>query len=139
MLRNTADCRENYRRFVERVVASGEAWFLAGDSGPAFCESNEREDGSVILLFSDSAYARRVQTQSIPDHQPERLDLFDLLYRWLPGMTQDRVLAGPNWTGDLVGLEIDPKELRNELEKNLNVEQRAKLAEQYRRAKEIEG
>ena len=54
-------------------------------------------------------------------------------------MTQDRVLAGPNWTGDLVGLEIDPKELRNELEKNLNAEQRAGLAKQYRRAKEIEG
>ena len=60
MLRNTADGQENYRRFVERVVASGEAWFLSGDSGPAFCESNEREDGNVILLFSDSAYARRV-------------------------------------------------------------------------------
>src|SRR4051812_12008073 len=112
MLRDAATCQENYKRFIERVVASGEAWILSGESGAAFCESNERDDTNVILFFSDLPYARRVQKQSIPGHEAQRLDLFDLLYRWLPGMLQDRVLAGPNWTGDLVGLEIPPPELR---------------------------
>src|ERR1044071_10484914 len=133
MLRDAATCQENYRRFVQRVVASGEAWVLSSESGPAFCESNEQDDTNVILFFSDSAYAKRVQKQSIPGHQLEGLDLFNLLYRWLPGMKQDGVLAGPNWTGDLVGLEIAPDELRAELEKEMSQEQRAEFSERFRR------
>jgi len=132
MLRDAATCQENYRRFVQRVVASGEAWVLSSEAGPAFCESNEQDDTNVILFFSDSAYAKRVQKQSIPGDQLERLDLFNLLYRWLPGMKQDGVLAGTNWTGDLVGLEIAPEELRAELEKQLSQEQRAEFVERFR-------
>src|ERR1043166_6278399 len=109
MLRDAATCQENYQRFVQRVVVSGEAWVLSSESGAAFCESNEQDDTDVILFFSDSAYAKRVQKQSIPGQDVERVDLFDLLYRWLPGMKQDGVLAGPHWTGGLVGLEIEPE------------------------------
>ena len=137
MLRDAATCRENYKRFIERVAAAGEAWILAGESGAAFCESNKRECADVVLLFSDAAYAQRA-IQSVPEHKPERLSLFNLLYRWLPGMNQDGVLAGPNWTGDLVGLEIKPLELRKELEKQLSPEQRASLSEQFKKAKEAE-
>ena|ERR1044071_536435 len=133
MLRDAATCQENYQRFVQRVVASGEAWVLSGESGPAFCEANEQDDTNVILFFSDSPYARRVRTQSMPGHKPERLDLFDLLYRWLPGMSQDGVLAGPNWTGDLVGLEIAPAQLRAQLQKEMSEEQRAEFSERFRR------
>ena len=75
---------------------------------------------------------------SIPDHEPERMELFDLLYRWLPGMSQDGVFAGPNWTGDLVGLELDPLELREDLEKRLSAEQKATFAERFRKAKDAE-
>jgi len=132
MLRDAATCQENYKRFIERVAASGEVWTLADESGALSCASNKKEEVSVIPFFSDSAYARRVQTQSFPEHRPDRLDLFDLLFRWLPGMSQDGVSAGPNWTGDLVGLEIDPFELREELEKHLTQEQHAEFAKRYR-------
>src|SRR5215510_7440086 len=104
-IRDTASCEEDYKRFVQRVAASGEAWILENESGAANCESNE-SDADIILFFSDAAYARRVQTQVMKDYQPKRLDLFDVIYRWLPGMADDGVLAGPNWTGDLTGLEL---------------------------------
>ena len=132
MLRDAATCQENYQRFVQRVVVSGEAWVLSSESGAAFCESNEQDDTDVILFFSDSAYAKRVQKQSIPGQDVERVDLFDLLYRWLPGMKQDGVLAGPNWTGDLVGLEIEPEELQGEFVKQMSEEQRTEFAERFR-------
>ena len=138
MLRDSATCQENYRRFVQRVVVAGEAWILSSNNGAASCESNHHDDADVILFFSDAAYARRAQSQSFPDHEPERMDLFDLLYRWLPGMSQDGVLAGPNWTGDLVELEFDPFKLREELESQLSAEQRTRFAERYRQAKELE-
>ena len=138
MLRDAATCQENYQRFIERVVASGHVWILSGDSGAAFCESNDEDGVNVVLLFSDAAYAARVQKQAIPDHQPEQLALFDLFFRWLPGMSEDGVLAGPNWTGDLVGLEVDPIELRKELERRLSPEQRSQLIEQFKKAKSEE-
>src|SRR5688500_17243747 len=108
-MRDTASCEENYRRFIERVAASGEAWILKNESGAAHCESNEG-DSDVILFFSDAAYARRVQNSAMTKYQPQRLDLFDLLFRWLPGMSNDGVLAGPNWTEDLIGLELNPRQ-----------------------------
>lgn len=134
MIRDTATCQENYRRFVQRSVASGEVWILSSETGAATCESNEYDGADVILFFSDAAYARRAQSQSFPDYEPKRLDLFDMLFRWLPGMSQDGVFAGPGWTGDLVGLEFDPFELREELERHLSLEQRARFAERYRQA-----
>jgi hypothetical protein len=43
------------------------------------------------------------------------IPLFDFLYRWLPGLHRDRHLAGSNWTGDLIGLEVEPSELQDQL------------------------
>lgn len=69
----------------------------------------------MLLFWSDEAYARRAQ-QEFPEYAPAQIGLFDFLFRWLPGMSGDGVLAGTNWTGDLVGLEKDPYELRTEIE-----------------------
>ena len=113
--RDTATCQENHSRFDKRVVASGQVWGLEGLNGWAYAESNEDERIHVLLFWSDEPYARRAQSE-FPDHTPMPITLFDFLYRWLPGMSGDGVLAGTNWTGDLVGLEKNPFELRVEIE-----------------------
>ena len=136
MLRDADTSQENYRRFIQRAVASGEVWVLSSPNGVATCDSQCHDDAHVIPFFSDAAYARRAQAQSFQDYEPRRLDLFDLLYRWLPGMSHDGVFAGPGWTSDLVGLECDPFELREELERNLTPKQRASFAERYRKTNE---
>ncbi len=33
------------------------------------------------------------------------------LEKWLPGMRKDKLLAGIEWNGQLVGLEIKPSEV----------------------------
>jgi hypothetical protein len=129
-LRDTATCQANYSRFLDRTIASGEAWILSGSAGVAFCESNDDEQISVILFFSDAAYARRAQ-RNFPGYEPKRIDLFDLIYRWLPGMSGDGVLAEPNWTGDLVGLEIDSLTMRQTLEATFRPEQQSVFRERY--------
>jgi hypothetical protein len=53
--------------------------------------------------------------QHFPEYQPVEIGLFDFLFRWLPGMERDRVLAGTNWNGDLAGREIEPDGLKDEL------------------------
>ncbi len=60
------------------------------------------------------------------------MTLFDFLYRWLPGMTGDGVLAGPNWNGDLVGREIDPYELRTQIESEMSKQMLSSYEEQYK-------
>jgi hypothetical protein len=120
MLRNTADCRADVERFIRRIVDSEAVWYLSSNHGVAYCESNQDDAGidppTVLLFFSDKPYARRAQARHYPEYQIACMTLFDFLYRWLPGMTGDGVLAGPNWTGDLVGLEIAAFPLREQIE-----------------------
>lgn len=124
MLQDRATCDENHRRFVERLIANECVWYLKGDTGVAASTSNyddEAEDGpeqetTVLMFWSDRAYATRVKTNGFEDYLEESMELFNFLYRWLPGMTRDGVLAGTNWSGDLIGVEKDPFELREEIE-----------------------
>lgn len=116
--RDTATCTENHKRLVSRILKSRTVWGLKGHSGWAVAESNDTPEFSVLLFWSDEAYARRAQ-QEFPGYTPIEISLFDFLFRWLPGMSGDGVLAGTNWTGDLVGLEKDPYELRIEIEADL--------------------
>ena len=59
------------------------------------------------------------------------MELFDFLYRWLPGMSGDGVLAGPNWNGDLAGREIDAFELREIIEEKMSSELLEKYEQKY--------
>jgi hypothetical protein len=116
MLRDAAQSQDNHGRFIERIVAAETVWYLDTGSGAAYCESNEDgEDRPVLMFWSDRPYAQRVQRGEFDDCSVNSISLFDFLFRWLPGMTQDNVLVGTNWTGDLVGLERDPEALKNEI------------------------
>ena len=111
---------ENHRRFVERVTTSETVWGIRVANGFASAESDETAEESpdsttVLLFWSDRAYAARARRASYPEGHVESLTLFDFLFRWLPGMRTDRVLAGTNWTGDLIGIERKPDDLQDEL------------------------
>jgi hypothetical protein len=129
--RDTATCQENHQRFINRIVENEIVWALSNSNGYAIAESNKDEHSGIILFWSDEAYARRAQTESFPEYEESTIPLFDFLYRWLPGMSGDGVLAGTNWTGDLVGLEFDPYELRSEIEAALSEEQSKQFKETY--------
>jgi len=132
---DTATVQENYRRFIRRAIEADEVWTLSNDKGLAYCESDEYEDTDVLLFFSDEAYARRAVSESFLEFEPQRIDLFDFLYRWLPGMTRDGGLVGPNWTGDMIGAEAEPYQLREAIEDALTPEQAARYLERYEREK----
>jgi hypothetical protein len=122
-------------RFIHRVVDSEEVWYLSSDTGVATCTSNRDESNeppAVLLFFSDVAYARRAQESMFPVHEAASMDLFDFLYRWLPGMTGDGVYAGPNWTGDLVGLELEPYSLREQIETAMSQNHLESYEQRYR-------
>ena len=122
MIRDSATCQSNHDRFVSRVIASEEVWYLSGENGTAVCESNDFEDCDVIMFFSDKAYAKRAKDQSFNEFEVQSMSLFDFLFRWLVGMAEDGVAAGTNWTGDLVGFEFDPQDLKEEIEEQMGSE-----------------
>ncbi|HEY1174213.1 MAG TPA: DUF2750 domain-containing protein [Verrucomicrobiae bacterium] len=122
----------SYDRFIQQTITRGEAWLLSSPAGTGVCESEQFEDTDVILFFSHVADARQVQAKMFPDQKPEKVALFDLLFRWLPGMEKDDVLAGPNWTDELIGLEMEPGELREELLDNLTPKQEADFTARLR-------
>jgi hypothetical protein len=118
--------RENHERFVRRAVEHEKVWTIWREDGPLVSESTaddendgaENEPREVYLFFSDEAYAQRALRETWPDEptaEPHEISLLDLLYRWLPGMHRDNHLAGTNWTGDLIGLEVEPADLQAEL------------------------
>jgi hypothetical protein len=111
---------ENHRRFIERVAESEALWGIRVANGFAYAESNAVDRGShdvtpVLLFWSDRKYAARAQGDSYPEGRVELLTLFDFLFRCLPGMEADGTLAGTNWTGDLIGVELKPIALQEEL------------------------
>lgn len=116
MIRDSATCQSNHERFVTRVIEFETVWYLSGENGTAICESYDFEDCDVIMFFSDKAYAKRAKEESFPEFEVQSMSLFDFLFKWLVGMSEDRVGAGTNWTGDLVGFEFDPQDLKEQIE-----------------------
>jgi len=122
-LLNRADCDESHKRFVKRIVEKEVVWYLSNSQGVAHSGSNDDEESTVLIFWSDEAYARRTKKETFPEYDEASMDLFDFLFRWLPGMSGDGVLAGTNWTHDLIGVESDPFDLREEIENEMSEEQ----------------
>ena len=138
MIRDTATCRENHERFIRRIIESETVWYLSdNESHTAYCYSNDDdfdEDVSVLMFCSDEAYANRARKSEFTEYSVKFMSLFDFLYRWLPGMTGDGVLAGTNWTGDLVGLEFKPYDLRVEIEGMMSKEPNDRYLKLYKKS-----
>ena len=120
-----AESESNHQRFVTRVAESQAVWALEGPNGVIAFDSNAEDgddegegegEGSVDVLpfWSDAAYAKRA-AKELDDAEVTEIALFDFLFRWLPGMADDGVLAGTNWSGDLAGKEVEPLELQDEI------------------------
>ena len=123
--RDAETCKENHGRFVQRVVESEIVFGLKGPKGWAVCDSNDVDGRSVLLFWSDAPYATRVRDLAFNGYEVASMTLFDFLFRWLSGMRRDGVSVGTNWTADLVGLEVAPIELTDEITAKMNPEMRS--------------
>ena len=119
MILDSATVESNYQRFIDRIIEKETVFYLANEEGVANSVSNDDEETVILMFWSDRAYASRAKQCFDEYFEEVEMDLFEFLYRWLPGMSGDGVLAGPNWNGSLVGREIDPFELREEIEQRM--------------------
>jgi len=95
------------RRFFERISERREVWSLqTPDGGWVTCPSHEAEGKRVMLFWSDRAYAARCACAEWADCAPTVIPFEAFVKVWLPGMTEDGFLVGPNWDGNLCGIEL---------------------------------
>ena len=132
MILDSATVESNFQRFINRVIENETVFYLSNDEGVANSVSNDDEEAIILMFWSDRSYAHRANKILPEEFSESEMTLFDFLYRWLPGMTGDGVLAGPNWNGDLVGREIEPFDLRTEIEERMPPELLEEYEESYR-------
>ncbi len=117
--------QQNYEDFVTAVRASGRVWGLKSEVGWVVCDSEEFEDTDVIPFWAEEAEARQQCCDAWADNEPVAIDLETFLDQWLVEMAEDGTLAGPGWTKELEGLEIEPVELGKRLFPEATAEQEA--------------
>ena len=107
-----------YENFIKRVSENEIVWGLESKDGWFVCESNEYEDTPVMLFWSDKAYAEQCKQQhELTDYQPAFLTIDEFIDQWLYGLEQDGLLVGLNWSAKLIGLESEPMDVLDALEK----------------------
>lgn len=110
------DFDENYDRFIDEAMDTGCVWALEGEQGFALCQSMSNDEVDVMPLWSQPEYAQQHVTGEWHDYQVIPISLEELLDEWLPGMHEDVLLVGPNWTEDLQGDEVEPLDLLEDFE-----------------------
>lgn len=119
MLLDNAAVESNFKKFVKRIIESETVYYLSNENGVANSVSNDIEETVILMFWSDRAYTTRANHSFKENYNETEMELFNFLYQWLPGMSGDKVLTGPNWTGEFIGKEIDPFELREIIEDQL--------------------
>ncbi|MCB1649912.1 MAG: DUF2750 domain-containing protein [Gammaproteobacteria bacterium] len=109
------DEEANYDLFISRILETGKVWGLKADDGWAVCPSLEFEDTDVFPFWSDEADARVHCSEDWKIYTPSVIELEDFVVNWLPGMHEDEVMVGPNWNGELSGVEVEPADVAERL------------------------
>lgn len=73
-----------------------------------------------MLFWSDRAYAKQCARDEWSDYEPAQIPIGDFTEAWLPGLNRDGLLVGTNWNVHLIGLEIQPLNLKAELNSRAN-------------------
>ena len=111
------DHDENYELFVEEAIETGCVWGLEGPEGWALCPSVQNEDVDVMPLWSQPEYAQAHCIEDWSVYKPVPIALEELLDDWLPGMHEDLLLVGSNWNKALEGLELEPLDLLEDIDR----------------------
>jgi hypothetical protein len=121
MLELAAASKERHERFVKRIVAAREVWGLKSEDGWACTASTAHgsKGRSVMPFWSDRAYAKQCAKEDWSHYEPTPIPLELFLECWLPGMDSNDCIVGTNWNVHLCGYEIDPPDLKQELEREL--------------------
>ena len=116
---------ENFEVFLEDALATGCVWGLEGEEGWALCPSLSNEDIDVMPLWSQPEHAQIHCNEEWAEYEVVPISLEELLDDWLPGMHEDVLMVGVNWNAEMEGLEMEPLDLLEEMDRIASVSQGA--------------
>ena len=108
---------ENFELFLANAVDTGCVWALQSEEGFALCPSVDNEELDVMPLWSQPEFAELHCRDEWGDYEVVPIALEELLDEWLPGMHGDLILVGINWNAALEGIEIEPLDLVEEIDR----------------------
>lgn len=110
-----ADAQKRHEKFVTDVVSFKKVWGLKLEDNWAVSKSEAFNDAEVLLFWSDKTHAEACATDDWADYTPESVETPEFLENWLPGMYEEGIAVGTNWSPELEGLEMDPLTLALEI------------------------
>ncbi|WP_250459261.1 DUF2750 domain-containing protein [Microbulbifer litoralis] len=113
------DFEDNCARFLPESAGQGCVWALEGDEGFALCESEKYPQTEVMPFWSRREFAEIHTDGDWADYRVVAIDLEEFMDDWLTGMHEDVILVGINWNGELEGVELEPLDLLEQLEQEL--------------------
>ncbi|TQV77441.1 DUF2750 domain-containing protein [Aliikangiella marina] len=100
--------KELYDEFLDEICGTEIVWGLANEEGWAVCDSNDFDGREAIPFWSNEHLAKLLCTGDWADYVPRPIPLEEFLDDWLHGMHEDEILVGTNWDDELVGPELEP-------------------------------
>ncbi|MBX2857363.1 MAG: DUF2750 domain-containing protein [Cellvibrionaceae bacterium] len=113
----SADFDTNFEFFLHDAIETGCVWGLEGEEGWALCPSLENDEIDVMPLWSQPEYAQQHCKDEWSSYQVVPISVEELLDDWLPGMHEDIIMVGVNWNADLEGVDLEPLDLLEEMDR----------------------
>ena len=115
------DLQENLDRLVVECLENGCIWGLQDQEGNwSLVSSMDTDSIDVIPFWSDQRMAQALCTGDWEVYKPVAIEMEEFLDDWLPGMHSDVLMTGINWNEDLEGQEMEPLDLLEEFEAELD-------------------
>lgn len=115
------DLQENLDRLVVECLENGCIWGLQDTDGNwSLVSSIDNDSIDVIPFWSAKDLAQALCTGDWDVYKPVAIELEEFLDDWLPGMHADVLMVGINWNTDLEGQEMEPLDLLEEFEVELD-------------------
>jgi hypothetical protein len=110
----------NYDRLIIESLEQGCIWGLRDkDNNWAMVESSIDPDIGVIPFWSNQDLAFQLCSDEWTIYKPVAIAMEEFLDDWLIGMHQDVLRVGINWNAELEGQELEPLDLLEEFELEL--------------------
>ncbi|WP_237057113.1 DUF2750 domain-containing protein [Microbulbifer sediminum] len=113
------DFEDNCARFLPEAAAQGCVWALEGEEGFALCASEKYPETDVMPFWSQREFAEGHISGDWAGYRVVAIDLEEFMDDWLTGMHDDVLLVGINWNSELEGIELEPLDLLEQLEHEL--------------------
>lgn len=108
----TSDSQENLETFVTKTKETQVVWGLRNNEEDWLaCDSSEFENSEVMPFWSSKEDAEVHNIEEWAEFEVCDIPLDVFVEDWLITLSEDGVLVGTNWNGDLEGKELEPAEL----------------------------